>query len=155
MERFEALHAAAPTPAEVVVYRNDGISEFEPKACGMLEGWTTVADMSIGNLPPSKEGLPRSFPMQEGQIKIKTTIGLTELVQRLEELVAALKNGRIVIESRNRMIMMKPDDPVKIKIAADVQNGKKNRQEQMTIKLEWLRIAAGDRNVNDYGAYRL
>jgi amphi-Trp domain-containing protein len=93
--------------------------------------------------------------MQEGQIKIKTTIGLTELVQRLEELVAALKNGRIVIESRNRMIMMKPDDPVKIKIAADVQNGKKNRQEQMTIKLEWLRIAAGDRNVNDYGAYRL
>ena len=151
LECFEAAHVTAPTPAETVVYADDGISEFEPKSCGTQEGWASVDDMPAAHLLQRKESNPCPIPLKEGRMKVKTTIGLMETVRHLEDLVAALKNGRIVIESRNRMIMMKPDDPVKFKIEADVQKEKKNRQEQMTIELEWLRVNATDWNVDDYG----
>jgi amphi-Trp domain-containing protein len=142
---------AAPTPAETSVYADDGIPEFEPKACETPNGGATVADTLIGNLSPHKDGIMRLVPLKEGRLKVKTTIGLMETIRRLEGLVAALKNGRIIIESRNRLILMKPVDPVKIKIEAEVQKEKKNRQEQqMTIELEWQRANAVDWNVNDY-----
>jgi len=149
LDCFEAAHVATPTPTETV--EDDGIPEFEPKACETMAGGATVADTPVGNLPRSKEGKPGPIPLKEGRVKIKATIGLTETVRRLEDLVAALKNGRMIIESQNRMIMMKPNGPVKIKIEAEVEKGKKSRQEQMTIKLEWLRFAAADWNVSDYG----
>jgi amphi-Trp domain-containing protein len=151
LECFEAAHVAAPTPAETIVYADDGIPEFEPKAGETPDGGATIADTVIGNLPPHKDGIMRPVPLKEGRLKVKTTIGLMETIRRLEGLVAALKNGRIIIESRNRLILMKPVDPVKIKIEAEVQKEKKNRQEQqMTIELEWQRANAVDWNVNDY-----
>jgi len=145
LECFEATHVATPTPAETIVYGDDGIPEFEPKAGETPDGGTTVADMPVGNLPLHKDGIMRPVPLKEGRLKVKTTIGLMETIRRLENLVAALKNGRIIIESRNRLIMMKPVDPMKIKIEAEVQKEKKNRQEQqMTIELEWQRATAVD-----------
>jgi len=150
LECFEVAHVTAPMPTETVVYGDDGIPELEPKACETPDGGATVADTLIGILPRGKEGKPRPVPLKEGRIKVKTTIGLMETVRRLEDLVAALKNGRIFIDSRNRLIMMKPVDPVKIKIEAEIQKEKKNRQEQqMTIELEWQRAIAVDWNVND------
>jgi len=140
LECFKAAHVTAPTPATTVVCADDGITEFEPKCCGTPDEWATVDDTPAAHLPRKKESNPSPIPMKDGRIKIKTTTGLTETVLHMEKLVAALKNGRIVIESRNRMIIMKPDDPVKFKIEADVQKEKKNRQEQMTIELEWLRV---------------
>ncbi|MCK9195940.1 MAG: hypothetical protein M0P16_03070 [Syntrophales bacterium] len=104
LDCFEAAHVAAPMPAATVVCADDGITEFEPKSCGSPEGWATVNDTPAAHLPQRKETNPSPIPLKEGRIKVKITIGLMETVRHLENLVAALKNGRIVIESRKRMI---------------------------------------------------
>jgi amphi-Trp domain-containing protein len=121
-EWIVAGHVAAP-PEKTVALADDGVPELEP----------------------------RPAPLKEGRIKIKTTVGLTEAVRHLEDLLAALKKRRIFIESRSKAIMMKPGGSVKIKIEAEVRKGKKSSEEQLAVKLEWQRFPALDLNVNDYG----
>ncbi|MFH1080853.1 MAG: hypothetical protein V1766_11470 [Pseudomonadota bacterium] len=149
-ECFEAAHVATPTPAVTGDCADDGIPEFESKVCGIQDRSAAGDDVQVIPLPLRKEPKPRLVPLVEGKMKIKTMIGIMEAIRHLEYLVTALKKGSIYIISRNRIIMMKPNDPVDIKLDAGVEKEKKRRREKMAIELEWMRGIATDWNADDY-----
>jgi hypothetical protein len=87
---------------------------------------------------------PVFAPRKRGKMKVKVTIGLGELVRHLDDLVCALKAGRLCIVSRNRTIMMQPDDSVNVRLLAGSRKDGKSRRERLAVKLEWMRAIAED-----------
>jgi len=95
-------------------------------------------------LPPGNVRKPVFAHRKGGKMKAKVTIGLGELVRHLDDLVCALKAGRLCIVSRNRTIMMQPDDSVNVRLLAGSRKDGKIRRESLAVKLEWMRAIAED-----------
>jgi hypothetical protein len=138
-ECIDAAHVSPSVPVGKVVGADDGIPQFELPAPGIPDGLKYGDRADAEPLPLRKKMKPRLVPLSEGKMKIRRTSSLMEAVRYLEDLVAALKGGQLFIVSKNRMIMMKPDDSVRIKLEAGIQEDKKSCQEQMSIGMEWKR----------------
>jgi hypothetical protein len=141
---FKAIHITAAPRAKTGAGANDGIPDDDPEACGKKNGSPAAGRTRAACLSLKKGRASEIAPRREGKMKVKVTIGLGELVQHLDDLVCALKAGRLCIVSRNRTIMMQPDDSVNVRLLAGSRKDGKSRRERLAVKLEWMRAIAED-----------
>jgi amphi-Trp domain-containing protein len=71
------------------------------------------------------------------QVKVSMTAGLGEIVDRLEQLVQALKKGCFRLSTEGEAITLKPRDPVMLAIDAEALLEKDGLREQLIIELKW------------------
>jgi amphi-Trp domain-containing protein len=80
--------------------------------------------------------------MATKELKIKTTAGLLETVKQLENLIASLKEGTICIRKNDKVIVLSPQEPVALELAAEVKVEKSTLKEKLTIELKWRKEEA-------------
>ncbi len=86
--------------------------------------------------------------MASQNLKIKSTAGLLEIVRHMENLIASFKEGTICIRKDNESIILKPQEPVSLELAAEVKLDKDTLREKLTIELKWKkRESMGEENV--------
>ena len=75
--------------------------------------------------------------MAKKELKIKTTAGLQETVKQLENLIASMKEGNICIRKNDKVIVLSPQEPITLELAAEVKPEKSILKEKLTIELKW------------------
>ncbi len=148
-ECFEAANVAVPS-SEPIACASDGIPEFDPQVSGTGDELTAAGRNPVVPISFHEKRKSGPVPMIEGKMKARTIISLMKLIGHLEDLVAALKNGRIYIVSKNRVVIMKPGTLIQIRIEAGNHTDKHAPREQLTIKLEWVRDIVMNSNTDRY-----
>ncbi|HOG18536.1 MAG: hypothetical protein A4E73_02379 [Syntrophaceae bacterium PtaU1.Bin231] len=75
--------------------------------------------------------------MASKHLKVKTTAGLLEVVRHLENLVAALKRGAVVIRKKGESITLSPGEPVSLDLESEIKLEKNTIKEKLVIELKW------------------
>ncbi len=141
-ECFETLNMAG---LERIEYSLDNIPKF-----GEAEDPSSMRDAG-GHTPATHTGSKHKqglLPLAEGKIKVRTNTGLMTVIRYLEDLVAALKKKNLYIVSGNRVIVMKPDTTIGIKLRAGKHKDKHYHREQLTIKFQWVKKIATDQSAD-------
>ena len=77
--------------------------------------------------------------MASQHLKVKSTLNLLEIVNHLEHLVSSLKEGTICIRKGDKVITLKPCEPVTLELEAEVKLDKDALREKLSIELKWMK----------------
>ena len=76
--------------------------------------------------------------MSKQYLKVKSIMGREDAVKYLEELLASLKKGGIIIARGRESISLRPQEPIRMEFEADVKQKKDAaRREKVTVALKW------------------
>jgi amphi-Trp domain-containing protein len=76
--------------------------------------------------------------MGDNKYKAEDAMRLNEAVERLQEIVDELKQGKLVLAAEGESILVEPEDAVKLEVEFERKKGK----EELEIELSWKRAGA-------------
>jgi amphi-Trp domain-containing protein len=86
--------------------------------------------------------------MASQHLGVKSKATMSEVIGHLEHLVASLKEGQLCIRKNDKVITLKPQDPLLIEIEAETRFDKESLREKLVIRMKWRkgqpRPAEGD-----------
>lgn len=78
--------------------------------------------------------------MGENKYTTKEEMPLNEAVERLQEIVEELRQGRLTLPAEGESILVEPEDAVKLEVEFERKKGK----EELEIELSWKRAGAAE-----------
>ena len=119
-----------PQAQEIFSINRRDMNDFEP------------SDLKIFFSKPSDPILSplhlRADTMTCPHLKVKLKAPLTDVIRHLESLLASLREGQLFIRRHNKVVALKPYDPVTLELVAEAKLEKDSLREKLVIELKWI-----------------